>query len=106
MRFDQPGLDGPGEPPFQRGMANVKTDSKMPGIVELAKRELRLSTQIGLPNRASFESGSSGVVEFLESPEYAAVLGLVLRNREIRPPKRALIAGDNPVVKFFKNFLP
>lgn len=80
--------------------------AKMPGIVELAKRELKLSTQIGLPNRASFESGSSGVVEFLESPEYASVLGLVLRNREIRPPKRVFIAGDNPVVKFFKNFLP
>ena len=80
--------------------------AKMPGVVELAKRELKLPTQIGLPNRASFEPGSSGVVEFLESPEYASVLGLVLRHREIRSPKRTLVPRDNPVVKFFRNFLP
>ncbi len=79
--------------------------AKMPGIVELAKRELKLSTQIGLPNRASFESGSSGMVEFLESPEYASVLGLILWNREIRPPRR-MLATDHPAVKFFRNFLP
>ena len=80
--------------------------AKMPGIVELAKRELKLPTQVGLPNRASFETASPSMVEFLESPEYASVLGLVLRNREIRPLKRPLIPGDNPVVKFFRNFLP
>ncbi len=79
--------------------------AKMPGIVELAKRSLKLSAQIGLPNRASFESGQRGMVEFLESPEYASVLGLTLWSREIRP-RRALAASDNPVVKFFRNFLP
>ncbi|MBI2594688.1 MAG: cell division protein FtsA [Candidatus Colwellbacteria bacterium] len=79
--------------------------AKMPGIVELAKRELKLSTQIGLPNRVSFESNSSSMVEFLESPEYASVLGLTLWSREIGP-RRALVPGDNPMVRFFRNFLP
>src|SRR3989304_9051476 len=78
--------------------------AKMPGIVELAKRDLKLGTQIGLPNRANFESGSSSMVEFLESPEYASVLGLTLWNREVRP--RRMLATHHPVVKFFRNFLP
>ncbi|MBI4123241.1 MAG: cell division protein FtsA [Parcubacteria group bacterium] len=79
--------------------------AKMPGIVELAKRDLKLSTQIGLPNRAGFESGSSSMVEFLESPEYASVLGLTLWSREVRP-RRAVLAAHHPLVRFFRNFLP
>lgn len=79
--------------------------AKMPGIVELAKRELKLPTQIGLANRSSFETGSTNMVEFLESPEYASVLGLTLWSREIRP-RRVMLATHNPVVRFFKNFLP
>ena len=79
--------------------------AKMPGIVELAKRDLKLGTQIGLPNRANFESGSSSMVEFLESPEYASVLGLTLWNREVRP-RRQRSATGHPMFKFFRNFLP
>ncbi|MBI3088866.1 MAG: cell division protein FtsA [Candidatus Colwellbacteria bacterium] len=79
--------------------------AKMPGIVELAKRELKLPTQIGIPNRSSFETGSPRMVEFLESPEYASVLGLTLWSQEIRPRRMAL-ATHHPVVRFFKNFLP
>ena len=79
--------------------------AKMPGIVELAKRDLKLGTQIGLPNQANFESGSSSMVEFLESPEYASVLGLILWNREVQP-RRQRSATGRPVFKFFRNFLP
>lgn len=79
--------------------------AKMPGIVELAKRDFKLGTQIGLPNRANFESGSSSMVEFLESPEYASVLGLTLWEREVRPRRQRSAAG-RPVFKFFRNFLP
>lgn len=79
--------------------------AKMPGIVELAKRELKLSTQIGLPNRTNFEPGAPSVVEFLESPEYASVLGLALWGQEIRP-RRTVLASDNLLVRFIRNFLP
>ncbi|MDP3991552.1 MAG: cell division protein FtsA [Candidatus Colwellbacteria bacterium] len=79
--------------------------AKMPGIVELAKRDLKLGTQIGLPNQANFEFGSSSMVEFLESPEYASVLGLILWNREVQP-RRQRSATGRPVFKFFRNFLP
>ncbi len=79
--------------------------AKMPGVVELAKRDLKLGTQIGLPNRTSFEPATTGLVEFLESPEYASVLGLILWGREMRP-RRTIPALSHPVVKFFRNFLP
>ncbi len=78
--------------------------AKLPGIVELAREELKLSTQIGLPNQTTFGVASSNVIEFLESPEYASVLGLLLWNEETR--HRPLPAVANPVINFLKNFLP
>ncbi len=78
--------------------------AKLPGVVELVKDSLKLATQIGLPKEADFEGDSKRVLEFLESPEYASVLGLVLWSTERRGRKPAVNGGA--VAKIFKSFLP
>lgn len=79
--------------------------SKLPGIAELFRNKLKLSTQIGLPNPEYFEMNSGGMTEILESPEYVSVLGLLLWGMELQP-NRSSITSDNLVVRFLKNLLP
>ena len=78
--------------------------AKLPGVAELFKDELRLATQIGFPRDKIFETESQAMLEFVESPEYALVLGLVLSSRQAQG-KRISINGGG-VAKFFKSFLP
>ncbi len=86
------------------GAVIVGGGAKLPGVVELFKTELKLTTQIGMPIPSVFESGPSSTMEFLESPEYASVLGLILWGDELNPrPRRA---QELSVIKFIKNFLP
>jgi len=86
------------------GAVIVGGGAKLPGVAELFKSELRLATNIGLPIPSAFESGPSSTMEFLESSEYALVLGLILWGNELNPrPRRA---KELAIVKFIKNFLP
>jgi len=78
--------------------------AKLSGTAELFKEELKLATQIGIPNSSVFETETEGMVEFLESPEYALVLGLVLSSHERE--ERRLSASGGSVSSFIKNFLP
>jgi len=67
------------------GIILVGGGAKMPGLVDLAKERLRLPAQVGFP--AHFE----GVVEQVDDPTYATVLGLILsageQIEELRPHK-------------------
>jgi cell division protein FtsA len=60
------------------GVVLVGGGSKMPGLTELAKQELKLFSQIGLavPDEWGSENGQFG--EVFEDPEYVGALGLVL----------------------------
>ena len=78
--------------------------AKLPGIVDLFKDELKLATQIGLANSSSFEMESQGMLEFLESPEYALVLGLVSSNHHMK--SRRVSGNGSGVAGFIKRFLP
>ncbi len=60
------------------GAVIVGGGAKLPGVVDLAKQELKLSAMIGLPNPGDFEVTDQSLIEYVESPEYAAVLGLIL----------------------------
>ncbi|MBI2592732.1 MAG: cell division protein FtsA [Candidatus Colwellbacteria bacterium] len=86
------------------GAVLVGGGAKMPGIVDLVKSELKLSTQVGLPSPAQFEAVIPETIEFLESPEYVTNLGLILWS-EVLSPRRVLI-GDNRLIGFLKNLLP
>jgi cell division protein FtsA len=84
--------------------------AKLPGLTELAKQELRLSSHIGAPDLSeSFGEHSGSTVEFLEDPEFTNALGLVLgggdqegwwQSRESRRPLKI------DLKKFIRNFLP
>jgi len=79
--------------------------AKLPGLQDLFRTDLKLSVGMGLAQPSSFEAISSAVSRYLEDPEYAAVLGLILWSQEL--PK-----GDSPKIaggflkKALKTFLP
>src|SRR3989338_1362975 len=76
--------------------------AKLPGVTELFRDELRLATQVGFPRDKIFEAESKSMLEFIESPEYALVLGLVLSSKQAHGNRLSLNGGG--VSKFFKNF--
>ncbi len=81
--------------------------AKLPGLADLARQELRLSAQIGLPSPSLFETQSGELNEYIESPEYALVLGLVVWSKELGKIKPR--SSDNiftKIVALFKNLLP
>jgi cell division protein FtsA len=94
------------------GVVLVGGGAKLPGLVDLAKAKLRLPAQIGFP--IHFE----GVVEQVDDPSFAAVLGLILwsgeASEDLRPRRARLfnlsLASGAPIFQKFKNwfkgFLP
>ena len=90
------------------GAVIVGGGAKLPGLTELFKSELKLSTQIGLPNPMFFESGPQNAINFVESPEYASVLGLILWSQNLTP--RSVTPSASGILKkaagILKNFLP
>jgi len=86
--------------------------TKLPGVVELAKKELRLPVQIGFPQNIST------IIDRVDDPAYATAIGLVLWSNEYlggrsgmagvsRFAKQVLQnASIDRVRKFFKQFLP
>ncbi len=60
------------------GIVLVGGGAKLPGIVDLAKQELKLSAQIGIPETHGFELGSPEIGIKLEDPEFTCALGLML----------------------------
>ncbi len=58
------------------GVVLVGGGAKLPGLPELVKQELKLSCQIGAT--LGFSTGSGEFSGYLEDPEFATVLGLIL----------------------------
>lgn len=56
--------------------------AEMPLIVDLAKNELRLSAEIGIPNISELDIYSAELKEQIENPELAAAVGLLLWGRD------------------------
>ncbi len=90
------------------GVILVGGGSKIPGIVDLAKRELRLPAQLGFP------LGLEAFVNTIDDPSYSTVLGLILWADDLE--KREGGASSflpssfdrfgRIAKKFFKSFLP
>ncbi len=90
------------------GVVLVGGGAKLPGLVDLAKEKLRLPAQIGFP------IGFEGVVDQVDDPSFATVLGLILSSGEQREelktggllnlPGAASFLGKFKV--WFKGFLP
>jgi cell division protein FtsA len=86
------------------GVVVVGGGAKLPGMAELLRSELKLASQVGLPQPSVFEATSPGTSELIESPEAAAALGLLGWSEEMnpRPPsfKGGIVSG------FIKSLLP
>ena len=85
--------------------------SKIPGLIELAKKELRLPVQIGYPQNIAT------IIDRVDDPSYATAVGLILWADEyLSQPagtgvskftKKVLEnASLEKIRKFFKQFLP
>lgn len=57
--------------------------AKLPGIVELARQELKLPVQIGTVASSAFQISDDYLRETVEDPEFVTALGLVLWGREL-----------------------
>lgn len=84
--------------------------AKLPGIQDLAKRQLRLPVIIGLPGSAAT------VIDRVNDPGFATAVGLVLwgnefllgRSRTVNKFAKKVLENDtvNKIRKWFKSFLP
>lgn len=81
---------------------------KLPGIVDLAKQELKLPAQIGFPENVK------GVIEKLDDPTYATVVGLIFWGKSNMDKQKTGVGVQISSVSdtvgkirgWFKNFLP
>ncbi len=78
---------------------------KMPGTIDLARESLNLPVQIGFP------SETNGVVEKIDDPSYATVIGVMLLGSKFESRSYGLHKIDmskmfTGIKKFFKNLLP
>lgn len=86
------------------GVVLVGGGAKLPGLVELAKRELKLPVQMGIVGPGTLPCQNSEMAEKAEDPEYANCLGLVLSGHDLMRETRALF--DNPFSRIISYFLP
>ncbi|MFA5052966.1 MAG: cell division protein FtsA [Parcubacteria group bacterium] len=79
--------------------------AKLPGIVDLAKDRLKITAMVGLPQASSFEVQDQSLLEYVESPDYAAVLGLILLSSD-DGNLRVKSSGKARLTRILKNILP
>ena len=86
----------------------------MPGLTELAKQELKLSSQIGFANGIGkwAKEGEMSMDEYLEDPEFTTTLGLLLegiRQEGWEPSEKeslSTIFSSKGLKGIFRSFLP
>jgi len=59
------------------GVVLVGGGAKLPGIVDLAKRELKLAPQIGIPDTTALDISNGELNLQIEDPEFACSVGLI-----------------------------
>ncbi len=87
------------------GAVLVGGGAKLPGITDLAKHCLKVTAMIGLPHPTSFEIHDQGLLECVESPDCATVLGLILLSRDEESIK-AVPNHKGKLLRILQNILP
>ncbi len=91
------------------GVIFTGAGANLPGVLELAKKELRLPVQLGVP------ANVNTIIDRVEDPAYATAVGLVLwafeyHHSSNKTPKFGFDLLQNtkldPLKKLFKKFLP
>lgn len=60
------------------GIVLVGGGAKLPGLTDLVKQEMRLTTQVGCSIASEWEGEGGSFKEYLEDPEFVGAFGLVL----------------------------
>jgi len=87
------------------GAVLVGGGAKLPGVADLAKKCLKITAMIGLPHPTAFEIHDQGLLECVESPDCATVLGLILLSNDdgnIKPSSNY----KGKLLRVLKNILP
>jgi cell division protein FtsA len=80
---------------------------KIPGIVELAKQELKLPAQIGVPELSEINISDVSIAQKIEDPEFTTALGLMLTGHDkLGEAKTATFPAHGIVKKLFRYFAP
>jgi len=81
--------------------------AKLPGVPDLARQELKLSAQIGIPTVSLLDIKSNEIAAKLEDPEFTCALGLLLTGHDRTVESRGARLSLRGVVKrMFKHFVP
>jgi len=81
--------------------------AKMPGIAELAKHELKLSSQIGIPEIKNLESKNAQSGGQIEEPEFSVAAGLAVWAGEQRLKQGNWSPSDKfPLKRILRYFMP
>jgi len=86
---------------FPAGVVITGGGSKLPGIIDLAKQELKLPAQIGLPDLANFDIKDSVCQDLINDPEFATAIGLNLCGLNQEGNFRLSV-----LKRFFQNLIP
>lgn len=79
--------------------------AKLPGIVDLAKQELRLAAQIGIPLHCFDVTDNSYEAE-LQDPEFVCAAGLLLFGASLQSPASYFVtSGAGSLGSFLRSFL-
>lgn len=79
--------------------------AKTPGMVDLAKQELRMSAQVGVPNIVEIDSTDSELMSQAEDPEMSCAFGLLMWGGE-KIAQSESYDGIGFIKKIFRSFLP
>lgn len=81
--------------------------AKMPGIIDLAKKELKISSDIGLPETKELEINHQDFENFINEPEFATVTGLLYYGIDQCTKENSWLIGENlSFKKILKYFMP
>mgnify|MGYP001602558532 FL=1 len=86
------------------GVVLVGGGAKLPGIIDLARQELRLPAQIGMPDTARIDIPDGDVALKIEDPEYACAVGLAFAARDSGHAPRSAHEGVRLTLKRLVNY--
>ncbi len=88
------------------GAVLVGGGAKLPGITELVKQELKLSSQIGLSIKEDWLAENENFSEYFEDPEFVNVLGLVLWGADQERWRPLALSSGFSIRNVIRYFLP
>lgn len=85
------------------GVVLVGGGAKLPAIVDLARQELRLSSQVAVPDVSELDINNPELMMLSEDPEFAVAFGLLLSGVDrLKDPKSKV---DGGIGEWFKKIL-